>query len=165
VTGSGYVPIGRGVVLAGQARTGRIFHLTADSATYPNRAFFLGGVDTMRGYLEDELIPQDVADEILEGADIDPNAVVRAGDAFVLLRGEVRFPLYGELRGGVFADLGNLWADAANLNPFNLRPTAGAGLRLNTPVGPIALDWGFNLDPRDALGERGNALHFSIGLF
>jgi outer membrane protein insertion porin family len=48
---------------------------------------------------------------------------------------------------------------------LDLRPTAGVGLRLNTPVGPIALDWGFNLDPRGALEERGNALHFSIGLF
>src|SRR5262249_40074533 len=65
VTGSGYIPVGRSVVLAGQARFGRIIHLTSDSQTYPNRAFFLGGVDTMRGFLEDELIPQDLADQIM----------------------------------------------------------------------------------------------------
>jgi outer membrane protein insertion porin family len=164
VTGSGYIPVGHSVVLAAQARLGRIFHLSGDSQTYPNRAFFLGGVDTMRGYLEDELIPQDLVEPILS-ADLDPNTVVRSGDAFVLVRAEVRFPIYAELRGGVFTDIGNLWADADNLNPLDLRPTAGVGLRLNTPVGPIALDWGFNLNPREALEERTNALHFSIGLF
>jgi outer membrane protein insertion porin family len=164
VTGSGYVPIGRGVVLAGQARAGRIFHLRPDSETYPNRAFFLGGVDTMRGYLEDELIPQDRAEEIVRNPEL-LDAVVRSGDGFVLFRGELRFPLYAELSAGVFTDVGNLWADGRDLDPLKLRPTAGFGLRLNTPVGPIALDWGFNLDPRAALDERSNALHFSIGLF
>ncbi len=165
VTSSGYVPLGRDLVLAGQVRVGRIFHLTSDSQTYPNRAFFLGGVETVRGYLEDEMIPQDVADQIAKDPKLDPNAIVRSGDAFVLVRGELRFPIYHELHGGVFSDLGNLWADAANLDPFKLRPTAGFGLRLSTPVGPLALDWGFNLSPRKALLERSNAVHFSIGLF
>jgi outer membrane protein insertion porin family len=164
VTGSGYLPVGRGVVLAAQARVGRIFHLSSDSETYLNRAFFLGGVDTMRGYLEDALIPQDRAEEAVRNPEL-LNAVVRSGDAFVLLRSEVRFPLYGELSGGVFSDIGNLWANASNLDPLDLRSTAGFGLRLNTPVGPIALDWGFNLSPREELAERSSALHFSIGLF
>jgi outer membrane protein insertion porin family len=162
---SGYVPLGGTVVLAGQARIGRIFPLLKRSQTYPNRAFFLGGVDTLRGYLEDELIPQDIADEIAKDPALLPNAVVRSGNAFVLFRAELRFPLYRELRGGVFSDVGNLWSNADNFDPFTLRPTAGIGLRLNTPVGPIALDWGFNLDPRGALQERRNAIHFSIGLF
>jgi len=162
---SGYVPIARDVVLAGQIRIGRIFHLSSDSQTYPNRAFFLGGVETVRGYLEDEMIPQDIADQIAKDNKLDPNAIVRSGDVFVLVRTELRFPLYHELHGGVFSDLGNLWAVASNLDPFKLRPTAGFGLRLTTPVGPIALDWGFNLSPRYSLGERANAIHFSIGLF
>jgi outer membrane protein assembly factor BamA len=162
---SGYVPLWRDVVLAGQVRIGRIFHLAKDSQTYPNRAFFLGGVETVRGYLEDEMIPQDLADQIAKDPKLDPNAIVRSGDAFVLLRTELRFPLYHELHGGVFSDMGNLWAVASNFDPLKLRPTAGFGLRLTTPVGPIALDWGFNLSPRHALGERANAVHFSIGLF
>jgi outer membrane protein insertion porin family len=165
LTSSGYIPLGHDIVLAGQVRAGRIFHLTSDSQTYPNRAFFLGGVETVRGFLEDEMVPQDVADQIAKDPKLDPNAIVRSGDAFVLVRGELRFPLYHELHGGLFSDLGNLWADASNLDPFKLRPTAGFGLRLATPVGPIALDWGFNLSPRRALGERSNAVHFSIGLF
>jgi outer membrane protein assembly complex protein YaeT len=165
VTASGYMPVSGGVVLAAQARAGRIFHLLGASQTYPNRAFFLGGVDTMRGFLQDTLIPQDVAEQVIGDENLSPNAIVRSGDAFVLFRGEVRFPIYGQLQGGVFTDLGNLWADPANQDPFQLRPTAGLGLRLATPVGPIALDYGFNLKRRAALDERPSALHFSIGLF
>jgi outer membrane protein assembly factor BamA len=170
ITGSGYVPLGRSVVLAGQLRIGRIVHLVASSKTYPNRAFYLGGVETMRGYYQDELIPQDVADSALarktpEETQSVINAAVRSGDAFVLARGELRFPIYGQLGGGLFADIGNLWADAANMDPFDLRPTAGAGLRLNTPVGPIAVDYGIVLKRRSRLREPFGTLHFSIGLF
>jgi outer membrane protein insertion porin family len=165
VSGSGYIPLGGDFVIATQARVGRIIHLTSSSKTYPNRAFFLGGVDTLRGFLEDELIPQDIADQIIKDPALLPNAVVRSGDAFILFRGELRFPIYHELRGGVFSDVGNLWSRAQNFDPLQLRPTAGIGLRLNTPVGPIALDWGFNLQPRGALHERSSAVHFAIGLF
>lgn len=164
-TASAYVPVTKGVVLAGQARVGRIVHLTPDSKTYPNRAFFLGGVDTMRGYFQDEMIPQDVAEEIIADPMLDPNAVVRSGDAFLLVRSELRFPIYGQLQGGLFTDVGNLWADPSNLNPFELRPTGGAGLRLGTPVGPIAVDYGILFERRRALGEPFGTLHFSIGLF
>ncbi|HEX2675417.1 MAG TPA: BamA/TamA family outer membrane protein, partial [Polyangiales bacterium] len=165
VTGSGYLPLGKKVVLAGQLRVGRIVHLIHDSKTYPNRAFFLGGVDTMRAYFQDELVPQDIADKIITDPKLSPNTIVRSGDAFVLAKGELRFPIYGELGGGLFTDLGNLWADAKHINPFDLRPTAGAGLRLATPVGPIAVDYGIVLKRRRGLGEPFGTLQFSIGLF
>jgi outer membrane protein assembly factor BamA len=165
-TTSGYVPLGKSVVIAGQLRVGRIIHLINGSKTYPNRAFFLGGVDTMRGYFQDELIPQDIADRNARDTNPQPlNSIIRAGDAFVLIRGELRFPLYGQLGAGLFADIGNLWADASNMNPLDLRPTAGAGLRLNTPVGPIAVDYGIVLKRRLYLDEPFGTLQFSIGLF
>ncbi|MET0386159.1 MAG: BamA/TamA family outer membrane protein, partial [Polyangiales bacterium] len=167
VTGSGYIPVGRSIVIAGQVRVGRIVHLAESSETYPNRAFFLGGVETMRGYYQDELIPQDLADAAFQDHnEVETRrSIVRSGDAFVLLRGEVRFPIYGQLGGGLFADFGNLWKNAASMNPLDLRPTAGAGLRLSTPVGPIAVDYGIVLVRRVGLAEPFGTLHFSIGLF
>jgi len=165
VTASGYVPLSERVVFAAQLRVGRIVHLDGNSKTYPNRAFFLGGIDTMRGYLQDALVPQDIADRIAADPGLDPNSVVRGGDAYVLVRGELRFPILGPLLGGIFADIGNLWADAAELDVLELRPTAGMGLRIATPVGPIALDYGVILVRREALHEPFGAFHFSIGLF
>lgn len=177
VTASGYVPLSERVVFAAQVRVGRVFHLDDSSKTYPNRAFYLGGIDTMRGYLQDALVPQDLADRIAadrlihpvcerpEDECLRPNDVVRGGDAYVLVRGELRFPILGPLQGGIFADIGNLWADAAQLDAFQLRPTAGMGLRIATPVGPIALDYGVILVRREELNEPFGAFHFSIGLF
>jgi len=165
VTTSAYAPIGKAVVLAGQARVGRVFHMVEESRTYPNRAFFLGGVDTMRGYPEDSMVPQDVAEEIVNDPDLTPNSIVRSADTFMLARGELRFPIYGQLRAGLFTDFGNLWADADGLNPTRLRPTVGLGMRLATPVGPVAVDYGIIVRRRRELAEPFGTLHFSIGLF
>ena len=164
-TASGYIPLGRSVVFATQLKAGGVIHLEADSETYPNRQFFLGGVDTLRGYYQDSLIPQEVAAAIESGEGVPTDAVVQGGDLFLVLRGELRFPIIGSLRGGAFVDLGNAWRDPVDFNPLQLRPTAGLGLRLQTPVGPIALDYGFLLLPRDALNEPVGSLHLSVGLF
>jgi outer membrane protein assembly factor BamA len=170
---SGYVPIAEGWVFALQGRGGVIAHLQPESRTYPNRAYYLGGVDSLRGFLQDQVIPEDQARLIRESRadadpmnDIGPADIVRTGDAFYLLRAELRFPLAGELYGGVFADVGNVWANVESFDLFVPRWNAGVGLRIATPVGPIALDYGFNLDPRpDLLEPDLGSFHLSFGLF
>ena len=51
------------------------------------------------------------------------------------------------------------------MDPLVLRTAAGFGIRYKTPVGPVALDLGFNLAPDTAIREDVYALHFSIGVF
>jgi outer membrane protein assembly complex protein YaeT len=165
LAGSGYVPLFDELVFAAQVRFGRVIHLEDGSKTYPNRSYYLGGIETMRGYFQDAMIPQDLADEIESNPAIGPNDVVRAGDTFLIVRGELRFPIIGDLRGGVFADVGNLWADPTRIDPLALRPSAGVGLRLKTPVGPLAFDYGIILLRREQLNEPFGTFHFSIGLF
>ena len=174
-TFNGYIPFGEKVVLATQLRLGRVVHLTPESKTYPNRQFFLGGVDTVRGYLQDSMVPQDLAEAVRDGLVDNTAAVVQGGDSFMVLRGELRFPIFGDIGGGAFVDLGNSWIDtggrpfeSGGLNPFELRPTAGFGLRINTPVGPIAFDYGILLLRRtylNSVSEPFGSFHFSIGLF
>ncbi len=162
----GYIPLFGNVVFAISARYGRVFHLTNTSRTYPNRSYYLGGVETMRGYYQDAMIPQDKADAIAADPDnLRSTDVVRAGDTFILFRGELRFPIFGPIYGGIFTDLGNLWSDPQFFDLFALRPTAGVGLRVKTPVGPLALDYGLILLRRQQLQEPVGTFHFSIGLF
>ena len=131
LTASGYVPMGPRdrFVFAAQLKLGRVVHLEDRSETYPNRSFFVGGVNTVRGYLQDALIPQDLADEIERNPDLfdNVNGLIQGGDTFMVVRGELRFPIAGDLRGGAFVDLGNLWIEPGQLNPIELRPTAGLG--------------------------------------
>jgi outer membrane protein assembly factor BamA len=166
LTANGYVSLDQ-VVLAGQFRIGGIVHLRDDSRTYPNRQYFLGGVDTLRGFNQDQLQPQDLADLQLENPALRTGTVLQGGDFFYLVRAEVRFPIFETLYGALFTDLGNHWADPSSirLNENFVRPTAGFGFRVVTPVGPLAVDFGFNILRRELLNEPLFAFHFSIGVF
>ena len=167
--GAFYIPFTKkGMALALSLAAGYNLQLRSDSQTYPDRLFYLGGVNTVRGFQLDEMVPQDVAQKILNGELVIDDVGVRGGDLFVNPRTELRIPLSEIFSLGVFLDTGNVWRDPKkNLTSFadllKLRYTAGAGLRLNTPIGPVALDYGFKLirQPWEDLG----ALHFSIGLF
>jgi outer membrane protein insertion porin family len=162
----------RGLILAGTVGAGYNRQLIEGSKTYPDRLFFLGGVDTMRGFLRDALVPQDIADKIIEDSNknsSDPSRLtidkvaIRGGDVFFNPRVEFRIPLSGPLETALFLDAGNLWVEPQRIDPFRLRYTGGSGLRFSTPVGPVALDYGFNLRRRP--WEDRGAFHFSIGLF
>ena len=111
------------------------------------------------------MVPQDVAEEIVGDPNLSPNSIVRAADTFMLTRGELRFPIYGQLGAGIFTDFGNLWREADGLDLTRLRPTVGLGMRVATPVGPVAVDYGIIVRRRRELGEPFGTLHFSIGLF
>lgn len=160
---NGYVSLGD-VVFAGQVRLGGIIPLESGQTTFANRQFFLGGVDTLRGFNQDQLQPQDIADAIIG---TENPTVFRGGEFFYLVRAELRFPIYGAIHGAVFTDLGNHWANPT-LIVFNadfVRPTLGFGGRVVTPVGPLAIDVGFNPAVREALNEPIVAVHLSLGVF
>ncbi len=175
---AGYVPFNdKGLSLAVSLRAGVIQHLTALSRTYPDRLFFMGGVDTLRGYTQYSLVPQDLA-EPAEDPDNDisiDEVVLRGGDIFINPRLELRVPLNKTFQTALFVDAGNLWADRAQFNPLQLRYTTGTGLRITTPVGPLVFDYGFNIERvidkltgregRRRTWEPLGAFHFSIGVF
>jgi outer membrane protein assembly factor BamA len=176
--------VGGGSTLALSLRGGRVFPLDPNSRTIVPRRFFMGGASTMRGWAEEEMIEEDMRGQISDEARAclglpsrEPctdrgrlvaaggNAVSEGGEAFVLFKAEVRVPLKGSLEAGFFADLGNLWLNPHEANLTRLRADIGLGLRFVTPIGPAALDLGFNVTPDDRLHERIVAPHFTVGLF
>ena len=182
---AGYVPFGdRGLSLALSVGWGVNVQTFSGSQTYPDRLFTLGGVDSMRGFLQDSVVPEDIARRVLDkssGLSIE-QVVVRGGDFFINPRSELRIPLgVPNVQTAVFLDTGNLWASAANLrasdilDPRNLRYSVGSGLRVSTPIGPLVFDYGFNLQrvldrldetrKRQRFWEDLGAFHFSIGVF
>jgi outer membrane protein assembly factor BamA len=175
---AGYVRLSRrGLALAVSLRGGVVHQLITDSRTYPDRLMFLGGADSIRGFSQDSLVPEDIADRLL-----DPNGdlgvgevVIRGGDAFVNPRVELRIPLSGDVQTALFIDAGNLWTDPRRVSPLDLRYAAGSGLRISTPIGPLVFDYGLNAErvldeiypdrPRKRTWESIGAFHFSIGVF
>jgi outer membrane protein insertion porin family len=200
---SGYIPLPKGIRFAAHTRFGFNYQLTDASATYPDRLFFMGGVDTMRGWNLNSFIPQDDVDRIFAdrekpdfvgvqfvpsraGSSVStspPNAApaeavrnigkftpatrpLRGGNLMVLQRLEFRIPIKGPFETVLFTDIGNLWIDPAY--PFTkgklpMRANVGSGLRVQTPVGPLAVDYGINVDPEPY--EDFGAINFAIGLF
>src|SRR4029079_2547055 len=62
----GYIRLSeKGLSLALSFRWGYNVQLIEGSQTYPDRLFFFGGVDTIRGFIQDSVIPQDLAERIL----------------------------------------------------------------------------------------------------
>ncbi|MEM6446127.1 MAG: BamA/TamA family outer membrane protein [Cyanobacteria bacterium P01_D01_bin.123] len=124
-------------VLAFDVRTGSILGSLA-----PYDAFLLGGSNTIRGY---------------ERGDV---AVSRS---YALASAEYRFPLFNPVGGVLFADYGSDLggSDGVLGNPTALfdRPGSafgvGLGLRVQSPVGALRIDYG--------LAEDTSRLHFSIG--
>jgi outer membrane protein insertion porin family len=74
---------------------------------------------------------------------------------------EWRFPIYGAFGGGLFVDAGNVWAGPGDARAGDLRWGAGVGVRVETPVGPIRLEYGWKLDREP--GESGGELFLSLG--
>jgi len=189
-TVAGYIPVTRRITLAAEVRFGNIVQLT-DGVTYPDRQFFLGGVDSLRGWLQDTFVPQETANEIAAqaGRTVDTSKLqseqcaqkltiqcvaLRGGNFMINPKLELRIPIKDPVETVIFGDAGNLWLDPNY--PFNhglnLRYSAGSGLRIQTPIGPLVFDYGINLsrlfaspnDPRKAYEDFG-AFHFAIGLF
>lgn len=112
--------------------------------------FYLGGIDTIRGFKYAEISPRD------------PNTGERiGGPRFLQLNTELRFPLYKKLglTGTVFFDAGNVYGPNY-VGPF-LRPTAGLGFRWFSPMGPLRVEWGYNLSQHP--WERSSAWEFTMG--
>ncbi|NPA25665.1 MAG: BamA/TamA family outer membrane protein, partial [Deltaproteobacteria bacterium] len=62
----------------------------------------------------------------------------------------------------VFYDAGKAFDDNESMS-LNLRQSVGFGIRWKSPMGPLRVEWGFNLDPED--DEKGNVWDFSVGSF
>ncbi len=90
------------------------------------------------------------------------------GYAYTRLGMEVHFPLMLQASTTIYAlafvEGGNAWTSVKNFNPFSLKRSAGAGVRIFLPmVGMMGIDWAYGFD-KDAYGTRGGShFHFILG--
>ncbi len=122
-----FVPLPRGIVSASGLRlnVGRGFE---GQDLIVTERFYVGGVNTVRGYPENAV----------GGFDFFGDPI--AGQAALVLNEEIRFPLFRWVRGTGFVDAGNVFPQAGELSLGSLKVGAGAGLRFSTPLGLFRLD-------------------------
>lgn len=114
------------------------------------KQFALGGVNSIRGFTEQEINVQSD----------NPDRRVQGQLTYVNYRTQIDFYPNPSVSIGPFLDAGNLRLDSFSFG--NLRFGSGLGLRYVTPAGPVNFDWGFKLFPQP--GESPNVFYFSLGV-
>jgi outer membrane protein insertion porin family len=122
--------------------------------------FFSGGATNLRGFKFETAGPQIIVEPALGSPDrcdtpgrpedrpcILPTLVPSGGDALAVFNFEMRYPLTSRLRLVPFYDLGNVFRRARDINFGSMTNTFGLGLRINTPLGPVGVDYGYLIDP------------------
>ena len=89
-----------------------------------------------------------------------------AGNVYDKFTVELRYPVILQPQSTIYALLflegGNAWADIRKFNPFQIRRSAGVGVRVFLPmIGLLGVDWGYGFDNHD--GNGGSQFHFVIG--
>jgi outer membrane protein assembly complex protein YaeT len=127
-----------------------------DQVLIPSKRFYAGGGNSVRGFKRRMVGPLDPFLRTQEG-----DRIPEGGEAVFIMNQELRFPVYKWLEGVTFYDVGNVYENFSDFNPFDVRQSIGFGLRLNTPAVLLRLDYGINFSPH--LDEAKGVFFFSIG--
>jgi outer membrane protein insertion porin family/translocation and assembly module TamA len=143
-----YVPVFGTRVLAGRVRIGGgdAFGQSQDIPIF--RRFFAGGINSTRGYGRYKIGP------LTDGGDPIGGRSLLEGNF------EFRTPVYKKIGGVAFVDVGEVRESPFSYNLDDLQFGVGLGVRYQTPIGPLRLDFGIPLEPR---GQQPWQVHFSIG--
>jgi outer membrane protein assembly complex protein YaeT len=144
-----YYPLTERIILATRLSIGGIEPYAGSETVPGNVRFVTGGPGSIRGYAPNRVGPLDSQDRPLGGNSLLVGSV------------ELRFPITGDLGGVVFVDAGNVYSGSFSYNLGDLRVGVGPGIRYNTPVGPLRVDFGIALHPRAS--DKFGRLDFSIG--
>lgn len=140
-----FIPTWWKLVLVLHSRAGYISGKYPEVEALRYERFYLGGMDTIRGYGNYSIVP--------------PGYEENGGNQMALLNVEYRFPIYSAVRGLVFFDMGQTWGD--NEWPWERispRKSIGAGVRLDLMGALARLEYAIPLD-----STRGGQFLFDIG--
>jgi outer membrane protein assembly complex protein YaeT len=156
--GRHFVPLPGNVTLASRVHVGALFG-PGDPETYVPffKRYFLGGSTNLRGWGRFEVGPQS-----------SPGLPIGGFSVFDF-SSELRFPIKGNLSGVAFLDGGNVWSGKFEYRLNDLKYDAGPGVRYITPIGPVRVDFGYQINKYPLLIVNGVPetrhwrIHFSIG--
>jgi outer membrane protein insertion porin family len=133
--------------------------------------FYLGGINTLRGYNGRTVspfrrVPRNDADEAGVGTRDSETFAFLGGDTQAYFNAEFQFPLIKDagLRGVLFLDAGNSYDGLDNIFT-KIQASYGFGVRWNSPMGPLRLEYGIPYNPREGIDKKGGRLEFSMGSF
>ena len=156
------------LILMTRAEFGYLGHYNRNAKS-PFESFYMGGDGmssyssysteyiSMRGYQSGSLTPYD------------PSVGRNMGYVYNKFTMELRYPISLEQNATIwalaFVEAGNCFADIKDYNLFNLKRSAGVGVRLFLPMfGLMGIDWGWGFDPINGSNQYGGSqFHFVLG--
>lgn len=129
-----------GWVVALRGLGGRL--LGGDLGEKSEEKFKIGGADTLRGYSHGGY----------DGS--------LTGDHMLVMNAELRIPIVDKVTGVLFTDWGTTWDNGESMNLTELANSFGLGVRLDTPLGLLRLDYGWGKNEED---QRKGQFYFGIG--
>jgi outer membrane protein insertion porin family len=166
-----YVPLFAGIVFKSNATIGYIQELDPSNPLPISELYYLGGVNTIRGYYLSSISPA-----LQTGLTRQPDSATTpfyvGGNKQIYANFELEFPIVEKvgIRGVVFYDVGNVYASNEqffqskqyNL-PLGMFHSVGFGLRWFSPLGPLRFEWGIPLNRRPI--DQPVDFQFGIGSF
>lgn len=169
--GAIYTKLVGDLVLMARAQFGYLGYYNRNWGYSPFEGFRVGGdgmsgydtygseIVSLRGYENYSLTPQGMSSYNTTGN-------YYAGNVYDKFTVELRYPVVLQPQSTIYAlvflEGGNCWSDIRNFNPFQIRRSAGVGVRVFLPmIGLLGVDWGYGFDNHD--GQGGSQFHFVIG--
>ena len=168
--GAVYTKLVGDLVLMARAQFGYLGYYNRNWGYSPFEGFRVGGdgmsgydtygseIVSLRGYENYSLTPQ-------ASSAYNSTGIYYAGNVYDKFTVELRYPVILQPQSTIYALLflegGNCWADIRDFNPFQIKRSAGVGVRIFLPmIGLLGVDWGGGFD--DPL-TGGSQFHFVIG--
>lgn len=158
-----FLPLPYGLVLYSHNKYGYVEALYQNTVILYGEYFYLGGSglgfsEGLRGYDDGQVGPLTSGGSPIGGKTMAKNTL------------ELRFPIAPNptIFGLLFAEAGNAWEQVSQTDPFELRRSVGAGVRLFMPmIGIIGIDFGYGFDYYNEYGQRSGKwkVHFQFGRF
>ena len=123
-----YSLITQGLILASRLQIGSMQSIKSGESTPIADRFYAGGSNSVRGWERSDLGPKS-----------DDNLPM-GGNSLAEASIELRYPIWNILSGAIFLDLGNVWSGTYDHDIHQLEYAGGAGLRVQTPLGPLRFD-------------------------
>ncbi len=168
--GSLYTKLVGDLVLMTRAQFGYLGYYNRNWGYSPFEGFLVGGdgmsgynsygseVIALRGYENYSLTPY-------KATAYSSNGYSYAGNVYDKFTVELRYPIVMQPQSTIFAlvflEGGNCWSDIRDFNPFQIKRSAGVGVRVYLPViGLLGIDWGYGFDDKT---NGKSQFHFIIG--
>ena len=156
-------------VIMTRAQFGYLGYYNRNWGYSPFEGFLVGGdgmsgymtygteIVALRGYENNRLTPTKVSRY--------SNTTTYAGNVYDKFTVELRYPVILQPQSTIFVlgflEAGNCWSDIRDFNPFEIKRSAGVGVRVFLPmIGLLGVDWGYGFDDAQYGGSQ---FHFVIG--